>query len=320
MKRIHLLSFLIAIILFLSGSIVFARMPDILKGMNIERKYFPSGYKKVGKMGRITGKGKVVILRKEINRAFYADEGDPVHEKDSIYTIGDCRARIEFKEGNLIIMSEDSALDIDKVYFSSKEGKKSALFHMWAGKIICYAVKLFRYPEVELTLKTKTAIVGVRGTKFGVEIISDKVKQSFLLERLIAGRGIHIAQSLHTGPVTRVYGIEGRVSVTSLVDGKSYLLKENEIISAGPGGLGRPIFNPDGVRRFLENIISPIVGPKEPASELPENITRERDIMTEDMERREDIENVKQMEIREPEIHHETPPPTPPTHGGSCSP
>lgn len=311
MKKRYLLSILIIFLIFIFPVSVFAQLPDSLKGSSIEKDYFPSKYKKVGKIGRLTGKGKVIISRKEIKRGFYADEGDPVHEMDSVYTVGDCRARLEFRDGNIVIMSSDSHLELNRVFFDAKEGKKSSLFYLWAGKVICYAVKLFRYPQVEFKLKTKTAIVGVRGTKFGVEIISDKMEQSFEIDNLVAGLRPYIAQASSPSIITKVYGIEGRVSVTSLVDGRSYMLKENEIIDAGPVGLGTPVFNPEGVKKFIEEIMESMT----PVSEEPENVIRDRDIMKEEMERREEIEQIKQMEIREPKIHHEEPPTPPPSHG-----
>jgi len=272
-------------ILYSSG---FALMPDALKSLHIEKEYFPSQFKEVGKFGRITGKGKVVVLRRMVNRAFYAKEGDSIHEKDTIYTIGDCRARLEFKDGNLIIMSSDTSINVEKISFSAKKGKKSAFFRMWSGKIICYAVRLFRYPDMDLKLSTQTATIGVRGTKFGVELISGREARSYVPDGLIAGRGIYLAQVSPSAPITKVYGIEGELTVTSLVDGKSYLLKQNEVISAGPEGLGKAVFSPEAVRKFVEDIVQVIP----PVSEKPEDITRERDIRTEEVEMMDQIDEM----------------------------
>ena len=41
---------------------------------------------------------------------------------------------------------------------------------MLRGKVMFYAVRLFKYRTASMSVKTPTAVVGVRGTKFGVEV------------------------------------------------------------------------------------------------------------------------------------------------------
>ncbi|MFH1349529.1 MAG: FecR family protein [Pseudomonadota bacterium] len=278
-------------------------MPEDLQQFDIKEQYIESQFSQVGSIIEIKGKGKLVSVHRANQNAFYGKEGDPIHENDALYTLDDCRVRIEFKDKNTVIMAPDTHLDVDKVYESIFKGKKSALFRMTRGKAIFYALRLFRYPEMSFELKTPTATVGVRGTKFGTEIESTKEGRSQVLNRMFAGRSLRSAQmdAGKQNTITRVYGIEGEVHVTSLIDGRVQRLQENEILEADLKGLGTVKVDTERVMTFIQDVISGMVSP--PPRIEPKVL--ERDFRREDLDRMEKMDDIKLREREHPPIIHD---------------
>jgi len=268
-------------------------LPVELRQLEIKDHFIESQFNEVGWIREIIGKGKAVVLHRAKQEAYYAKTGDRLYENDAIYTLSDCRIRIEFKDKNTVIMAPVSHLDIDEVYESVLKGKKKALFGMTKGKAIFYAIQLFRYKETEFQLKTTTATVGIRGTKFGVEILKGKQAQSHILNRMFASRSLVFAQTGQPleNVITRVYGIEGEVTVTSIVDGRTGHVRKDEIIEADQKGLGDVRFDPEGTKLFVEEVISGLAT----TPRLEPGIL-ERDLRKDELNRMEKIEDIRQRE------------------------
>jgi hypothetical protein len=228
--------------------------PAELEKLQIKDGFISSQSKKVGLVRLIKGSGKLIVVHRPEQDAYYAQEGNPVYEYDSLYSL-DCRCRIELEDRNVIFMAPETHIDIEEVSASFFAGKKKSLFGINKGKAVIYALRLFGYRDIELRLKTPHAMIGVRGTKFGAEI--DKIKTENSTDDLL----------------TRAYVFEGEVDMTSLIDRRTQALRENEILEADYRGLGKIIFDPSRTKAFLESIISGMVPEKSPyvADEKEEN-------------------------------------------------
>ena len=145
-------------------------LPEELGELHIKDSFIKQPIEPVGKIARITGKGRVVVVHRATQEAYYASLDDAVYEKDVLYTLDDCRIRIEFKDRNVAILSPNSQLEIEEVYASLLKGEKKSLLGIPKGKAIFYALRLFSYRDVKFKVKTPTATIGVRGTKFGAEV------------------------------------------------------------------------------------------------------------------------------------------------------
>lgn len=143
-------------------------LPAPLRGLEIQDKYVPSSFRKAGNVEAL--RGRVVVLHRGTNEAFFARAGDAVHENDAIYTLADSRCRIRFLTRDVASMAQDSEFSVDAFLDQRQEGKKTAIFSMLAGKIKFYALRLLLYRESKVTVKTPTAIIGVRGTRFGIHV------------------------------------------------------------------------------------------------------------------------------------------------------
>lgn len=143
-------------------------LPPALKGLDIQSDFIPSPFPKAGVIGPM--KGHVVVLHRAKQEAYFAAEGDPVYENDSLYTLAGSRCRIVLNTGEAVNMGDHSDFTIEKFLDQKQERKQDSLFSMIQGKVRIYALRLFGYKEKKMALRTPTAVVGVRGTKFGVHV------------------------------------------------------------------------------------------------------------------------------------------------------
>lgn len=234
--------------------------PEALEGVFVQDQYIPSEFRKAGRVDRIVGAGRVVVLHRASGKAYVASEEDPVHENDAVYTMGAVRCRILLEDRNVVTMAPESDLIIDEVVLDRAKGQKRSLFEITRGKAVFYAIRLFRFRDLQLRVKTPTATVGVRGTKFGTEIEHLPVRGGKPAGRRVASDApVYLAQESLAEILTRVFVVEGQVNVISEVDGASRDIGENEIIEAGPVGLGQARYDREAVRSFIDSVEGPIV-------------------------------------------------------------
>ncbi|MFH2045765.1 MAG: FecR family protein [Pseudomonadota bacterium] len=186
-------------------------LPSELKSVEIKDYFISSKSLTVGKITNLTG--HVVVRHKDNNKAYFAAKGDIIHQNDIFFTLNNSRCRIRFFTEDIITMGENSKVVIDEVSEDIGLKKKKAIYSMLKGKAMFYITRLFRHKHVLATVKTPTAVAGVRGTKFGVEIEGpDKEDRPENLETL-------------------VYCFEGKLEVSSPVDGTSQYVNAGQSLS-----------------------------------------------------------------------------------------
>jgi|GEM_PF-2679478 len=292
----------IAVLALLLPALVPAReRPEALEGVAVGSDYAPSEFKQAGRIERIVGEGRVVVLHRADKKAFYASVEDPVHENDAVYTLGEARCRILLEDKNVVTMAPDSDLIIDEVVLDSAKGEKRSLFEVTRGKAVFYAIRLFRFRDVRLHVKTPTATVGVRGTKFGTEIAEAPVRGKADGRIEVASNGpVRLVQS-PDGVLTRIFVAQGLVNVVSSLVPGSRILREFEVLVAGPAGLGPVQYDPQAVRNFMEGVEGPMTNggqaPPSAGSGPPADPGKQQQ---DDMMRRLDqVEDAKEIQIDE---------------------
>jgi len=161
-------------------------LPETLQGIAVKDYFVPAPFKKVGIIQAM--RGHVVVIHRASMDAYYGMPGDAIYENDSINTLADSRCRIKFFDDDVVSMGEDTEFSVESFQDQREEKKKSTLFSMLKGKVRIYALRLFRYRERNVRLKTPTAVVGVRGTKFGVHVY-------WVDDQAAADPGIQVADS-----------------------------------------------------------------------------------------------------------------------------
>ena len=183
-------------------------LPDELKSMKVEDYFVESKTTPVGSIQSTTG--HVVVVHKDTNRAYFAATGDAVYEQDLFYTLKDSRCRIKFSNEDIITMGENSKVIVDEIVNDQAAQKKSSVISMLKGKAMFYVVRLFKHKTVSASVKTPTAVMGVRGTKFGVDVRKAGEKVADLSDDSF----IYLAQNEPGNFETVVYGFDGEVEVT----------------------------------------------------------------------------------------------------------
>jgi hypothetical protein len=144
------------------------QVPEKLKKLDIKDYFIASDFKGVGIIHAL--RGTIVVLHKATGKAYFGMEGDYIYENDVLETLAKSRCRLRLFNEDVISMAPDSNLAVDEVTFSRKKREKRSFFSMLKGKVMFYSLRLFSFRKSYARLKTPTAVVGVRGTKFGVYV------------------------------------------------------------------------------------------------------------------------------------------------------
>nr|MBC8363020.1 FecR domain-containing protein [Candidatus Desulfatibia profunda] len=229
-------------------------LPEDLRDLEVKDVYIDSDAQHAGFIQ--TAIGHVVVLHEDTGQAFFAAAGDKVFKHDSIFTLADSRCRLKFTTEDVITMGDNARLGLEEYIDNRPEKKKTSIFNMLRGKAMFYAVRLFKYRTTSTSVKTPTAVVGVRGTKFGVEVRKAG-------DKIAAGRPIYLAAASDTGLqhllaqfspggwVTIALCFTGAIDMTALADNTTQTLYENESRAAGPeGGENKQPTSPDAAQQF----------------------------------------------------------------------
>lgn len=139
-----------------------------LKTLDIKDHFIPSSSPKAGVIRAL--KGHVVIIHRGTEEAFFGREGDVVYENDAINTLENSRCHIKFYNEDVVKLAANTEFGVETYLDERSLGKKKTVFSILKGKAKFYALRLLRYRESKFEVKTPTAVVGVRGTKFGVHV------------------------------------------------------------------------------------------------------------------------------------------------------
>lgn len=103
------------------------------------------------------------------------DLGTEIFEADTIYSDHQGRVKIEFDDGNIVLLQKDSSIKIDK--YELEETKRQALIELIKGQIRNQVKKKYNGQTTKYEVHTKNAVAGVRGTDFIVNYNeSDQLK------------------------------------------------------------------------------------------------------------------------------------------------
>lgn len=231
-----------------------AKLPEELKNVTIRDYFVGFPGKEVGFIRTVVG--HVVVARGDMSQAYYAAPGDKLFEKDVVCTLKSSRCRFRLNGEDVVTMGENAKVGI-KSFIDNRIAKtKSATFNMVRGKAMYYSLRLFKYKGSTMNVETPTAVCGVRGTKFGVEVIELEGKPTASLPIIVADvsdTGFRqLAQANQPNYQTNVYCFEGQIQVTSPITGQTTPLGEGQGLNAGGAGLGGSFTTPPGVAQGFQ--------------------------------------------------------------------
>ena len=122
-------------------------------------------------VGRLTQvEGRVDILRGGQLPAIPGKVNDEVQTGDVLRTKSMSKAQITFIDNSTLTISPESRLGIEAYMFDSTQNKRNAVVQLFQGLAQVAVSKIFKAAEPDFVVKTQTAIMGVRGTDFGIRI------------------------------------------------------------------------------------------------------------------------------------------------------
>jgi hypothetical protein len=122
-------------------------------------------------VGRITQvEGRVDLLKGGKLPATPAKPQDQVESGDVLRTKSLSKAQITFMDNSVITLSPGSRMAVDDYQFQPAQKKRNAVLNLFQGMAHVVVNKLFKAAEPDFVVKTITAVIGVRGTDFGIRL------------------------------------------------------------------------------------------------------------------------------------------------------
>jgi len=135
--------------------------------------------------------GRVAIVHENApDIAYWASSECRVYQGDAVITLSDGRVSLSMQDGSTINLAAQSRLDLsESVYSPDSARARISLFHMAVGKARFWVKKLTGLRESRFQIKTRTAIIGVRGSDFIVDARNERTAVTALThtERTVTG-------------------------------------------------------------------------------------------------------------------------------------
>jgi hypothetical protein len=116
--------------------------------------------------------GQAVVLRSGERRP--ANVGDMLFVKDVIETGSDGGIGITFIDNTVFSAGPSSQIALDEFEFDSNDFRGAMLADMRQGTLAVVSGDIARSTPGAMKIKTPTAILGVRGTTFAVQVYGDR--------------------------------------------------------------------------------------------------------------------------------------------------
>ena len=113
-------------------------------------------------------KGAVQVQRG--TERFAAKVGTPVQTSDVIVTGADGSAGITFTDNSLVSVGPNSVFAIDKYRFDSTTHSGEFEGNLRQGRLAAVSGKMVKQSPETMKIRTPSAIMGVRGTEFVVQV------------------------------------------------------------------------------------------------------------------------------------------------------
>jgi len=207
--------------------------------------------------------GEVMVQRKDTGEWEPIAPGNVLSGGDTIKTLPASKARLQFPSGSVIEVNENTLLSIEQLARKTPQAPGGGEVFLLGGRIKATIEKL--QEGTTFRVKTPTAIAGVRGTIFYVNVVSgsERILTGFLPEAggeeapgplscseiLDLVLGIKECYAQPDGLYTELFVEQGFVNFTNIFSNISYMVGADNGSFAGMGGdTGVPQFVPPNKR------------------------------------------------------------------------
>jgi hypothetical protein len=144
--------------------------------------------------------------------------GTKVAQGDVVNTAPNSKGTILFKNGSVLRLGPSTNLTITKLVYDNEKGIANMGYELAMGSIMSVVGSVFSRENSTMEVKTPTAVAGIRGTIFVLDVEPDP-------------RGRR--------KTTKAIGLEGEFTLTDNT-GRSYLIGPNQITNVGDAGFMSP--------------------------------------------------------------------------------
>ncbi len=116
--------------------------------------------------------GKAILEKKADKKKINLSKGDFLEKGDRITTGKKSRMELKLPDGSFLRFSELSTFELTEVSANYKEKRRNISVNIVLGKTWAKVSKLFR-KKGRFAVSTKTAVAGVRGTDFSMDVNKD---------------------------------------------------------------------------------------------------------------------------------------------------
>jgi hypothetical protein len=122
-------------------------------------------------VGRLTlVEGRVDLLRGGQLPATPVKVDDGVQPGDVLRTKSLSKAQVTFIDNSTLAIAPESRVAIEAYMFDAAQNKRNAVLHLFQGLAHAVVSKVYKSAEPDFVIKTHTAIMGIRGTEFGIRL------------------------------------------------------------------------------------------------------------------------------------------------------
>lgn len=126
----------------------------------------------IGKVAEVSG--KVVVSHEKGKKNAVLALNDPLFLKDVVETKKEGAVKITFIDKSSLVLRENSKIVISTFLFNPKQGERQTGIDVAYGKVRAIIEKFYNKSKSKTELKAPTAVVGVRGTEFAMDVTKKK--------------------------------------------------------------------------------------------------------------------------------------------------
>lgn len=133
-----------------------------------DNDYQPGIGRFVGKVTRVSG--KVIIVHLNETSGYQAFQNMNVYRGDTIFTGINANVIICLNDGSQISQGAVAQIQLNQIVYTPKNRRRDAFIHMSSGKARFSVQKLKNYKNSRFRIKTVSALIGVRGSDFVIQV------------------------------------------------------------------------------------------------------------------------------------------------------
>jgi hypothetical protein len=161
------------------GSFLNARS-DLPDEIVIRQDFNPGNGSPIGEVQLVQGEVSV-LHADEPDTGYQVTSGIPLFKGDTLVTGQNGKVSFKFNDGSVLTLATETRLVLNEsIYDPEKTENRSSFISLGIGKIRCWVKQLTGFRRSEFQVKTKTAVVGVRGSDFIVEATEDYTRVTTL--------------------------------------------------------------------------------------------------------------------------------------------